>query len=35
VHAVYANGRSAKPAARVFTEFLLAEFQSIPQAGTI
>jgi DNA-binding transcriptional LysR family regulator len=35
VHAVYANGRAAKPAARVFAEFLLAEFQSIPPVATI
>jgi DNA-binding transcriptional LysR family regulator len=35
VHAVYANGRAAKPAARVFTEFLLAEFQSGPPVATL
>jgi len=30
VHAVYANGSAAKPAARVFTEFLIAELQPTP-----
>lgn len=28
VHAVYIGGRNAKPAARVFTDFLISEFQS-------
>jgi DNA-binding transcriptional LysR family regulator len=28
VHAVYANGSAAKPAARLFTDFLIAEFQA-------
>jgi hypothetical protein len=32
--ALYANGPSAKPAARVFTEFLVAEFQATAPGWT-
>ena len=31
LHAVYAVGRQAKPAARAFTEFLLAELARLPR----